>query len=315
MKSPVLIIAFNRPDLTEILIQRILEAGSRKIYFSVDGPRKTKSGESELVEKVRSLSKLIPDSIELFCNFSEDNNGCRVGVTKGIDWFFQNEEMGIILEDDCFPSLSFFDFCDELLERYKLNDRVGMISGCNLFFGRYSIPHSYFFSSYFHIWGWATWRRAWSGYRSNGILETEIKETLQTKFPNRSDFDYWLDAITDACSGNLDTWDHQWSYHNWKNRRVSIMPKVNLVKNLGFRLDATHTTDPTNIYTRMENVEISFPLQHPIELKTNSFLDEFSRRLFVRYNLVNKILYRLRIFFNNLIRLSWTGIINSIKQL
>ncbi|MCW7462938.1 hypothetical protein [Leptospira limi] len=288
MSVPVLLIAFNRPDLAEKTLMRMIEANPSKIYFAVDGARIDKPEELAKVKQVRNLTSLIPTSIPYEVRFSDTNHGCREGVSSAITWFFSKEESGIILEDDCFPDLSFFPFCEELLIKYKDDHQIGMISGDNFFRNKIHLKDSYFYSTYFHIWGWATWRRAWNGYQSTGIQHEELYSVLSKKFFFKRQILKWYNWINGSSSGKVDTWDHQWTFHNWKENRISIMPNVNLISNIGFRSDGTHTIDENSQLANLDLDSIPFPLVHPKKRKL-----KFLYHIFVEVNYYPNKIYQL----------------------
>lgn len=293
MNVPVLLIAFNRPDLFSSLLSKIVVKNPSKVYISIDGPRENRPGEKERVEEVISIAKNHHLSKNFIFKINEKNLGCGKGVSSAITWFFDHEEKGIILEDDCEPNDSFFSFCDELLTKYEKDDRIGMISGDNFFFSQYSISQSYFFSSYFHIWGWASWRRAWDGYQLRTFDANEVKEVLKYKFKNRRERDFWFSQITKSFSGLFDTWDYQWVYLNFKKGRLSIMPKVNLIANTGFGDFATHTIDVTSVLNNMQTSELEFPLIHPVKIEPGYMTDNFSRKLIFRLSFLERLIFYL----------------------
>ncbi|MCW7503759.1 hypothetical protein [Leptospira paudalimensis] len=301
MSVPVLLIAFNRPDLAELTLRRMIEAKPSKIYFAVDGARNNKLGEHEKVERVRNLVSLIPTSIPYEVKFSDLNHGCREGVSSAITWFFSKEEMGIILEDDCYPDLSFFPFCEELLIKYKDDHQIGMISGDNFFRNKIHLKDSYFYSSYFHIWGWATWRRSWSGYQSSGIDSEVVKTVVNQNLKNRRARKFWIQWITESANGHVDTWDHQWTFHNWKHNRISIMPSVNLIANLGFRSDGTHTLDEDSQFANLQSEPIKFPLVHPKKKDIIRFYQKFVE-VFFYPAFLNHLSLKVKIAIYNLIK-------------
>lgn len=300
MKLPVLLIGFNRPDLTEITLKRIIEYNPSRIYFAVDGARSHKPLETTKVLEVRKLVENIPNTIQTKTRFSEQNQGCRVGVSSAISWFFENEEMGIILEDDCFPDLSFFSFCEDLLERYKDDPKIGMISGVNFFYNQITIKDSYFFSKYFHIWGWATWKRAWDGYRSNELDLSDLDSVLGKFFNSRRAINTWKSWIEESSSGKVDTWDHQWSYHNWKADRISIMPSNNLVRNLGFREDGTHTVDQNSSFANLKLERMQFPLKHPTRINLKDFFHNFVE-IYYYPSRLKRLILKMKIYIYNVI--------------
>ncbi len=164
MQSPILLLVFNRPDTTRQVFETIRAARPPRLYVAADGPRPGRAGEAERCAEVRELTTQIDWPCELKTLFRNENLGCKIGVSSAIDWFFQNEPEGIILEDDVVPLPSFFLYCDVLLDRYRNDIRVGVISGSNLVSNHLMLEESYFFSRYNHIWGWASWRRAWDHY-------------------------------------------------------------------------------------------------------------------------------------------------------
>ncbi|MCP9820629.1 glycosyltransferase family 2 protein [Synechococcus sp. Cruz-9H2] len=215
---------------------------------------------------------LIVGSIDWPCEvkmlYSEMNQGCRVGVNRAISWFFEHVEEGIILEDDCVPHPDFFPYCAELLERYRDDQRIWCISGNNFQDGQWRGDGSYYFGRIPLIWGWASWRRCWQHYdvdlqrwpalRDSGLLETIFEDPLERQF--------WRDIWEHLCSeGVPDTWDYQWTLTCLRNGGLTSLPNRNLVSNVGFGADATHTTverDPTAIAEGLgELVHPSFVLR------------------------------------------------------
>ncbi len=265
LKTPVLFLIFNRLDTTKQVFQKICRVRPIRLYIASDGPKTSNPHENEKVKAVRDY---VINNIDWECDvktlFREKNLGCKYAVSSAISWFFRNEEMGIILEDDCLPSISFFKFCDELLEKYKDDLRIWHISGNN--FGhkwRREIKHSYFFGGiYGSIWGWATWRSRWEKYDVEMKSFDKLKMYLPQCYDRSSAV---LQRIKDfeRVREGLDTWDYQWAYTRWINNGLTIIPKVNLVKNIGFGEGATHTKSKEDMRANMEIYEIEFPLKHP----------------------------------------------------
>jgi hypothetical protein len=243
--TPIAFLIFNRPDLTEIVFQAIRRAKPRQLFVIADGPRNTDE------EKLCAESKAIIDQVDWDCevikNYSDVNLGCRDRVSSGIDWVFSQVEEAIILEDDCLPSDSFFDFCEAMLDCYRDDRRIMMISGDNFQVYREQLPashtYSYYYSKYVHVWGWATWRRAWEFYDVNMSSWSFFKdENLpQSLSSDPVEVLFWQDIFERVSAGEIDTWDYQWVYACFHQNSMSIMPTVNLISNIGFRPDATHT--------------------------------------------------------------------------
>jgi len=241
LRTPVALLIFNRPQPTARVFEAIAQAKPQQLLVVADGPRTP--GEADLCRQTRSVIDQIDWDCELLTNYSEHNLGCRNRVASGLDWVFSETEEAIILEDDCIPSPSFFSFCEVLLERYRHDERIMHISGDNFQFGKQRTRHSYYFSKYNHIWGWASWRRAWKlydvtmktwpEYRDEGLL-TAVCENPQERT-------YWTQAFDRVYNNQIDTWDYQWTYTCWANHGLSVLPNVNLVTNVGFGPDATHT--------------------------------------------------------------------------
>lgn len=287
MKLPVMLIAFNRPNITSDVLDAICKYNPKILYIAVDGPRNEKDvlASNEIKEMVKGKKT----NCVIKTLYRKKNLGCRLAVTSAIDWFFENEEMGIILEDDCLPNQSFFLFMDELLPRYQNDESVGLISGNNFFYNKVTLPYSFYASTYTHIWGWGTWRRAWYGYRSSGILEEDISAVVNGKFKDPHERNFWIQNIKNANSGIIDTWDLQWTFFNWEKKRISIMPSKNLVTNIGFGAEATHTTREDSNLNRIPTEELNFPLIAPANLIPSQMLDYYTRRLFFPISYFEKI--------------------------
>ncbi len=298
---PILIIAFNRPKETEILINEILKIKPRIIYFAVNCPRESVIEDIEKVSQVKSLNSRFSDYTQVKLLYSKKNSGARAGILSAIDWLFDNEDFGIIFEDDCIPDLSFFTYAQELLELYKNNQHIGMISGDNFSFNRLKIKNSYYFSKYFHIWGWATWRRAWKSYIRELPDTKEMQNVLNTLKMDVSEKEFWMKSIVAAYQGKIDTWDLQWLYSNWFHNRIAVMPSVNLIKNIGFGEGATNTKDRNSPFGKMQVETLKFPLKHPKKIKINEYADYFSMRTFHNPPIYLKLKHRLFRILQNFI--------------
>ena len=245
-KTPVAFVVFNRPDLTAKVFERIREARPEHLLVVCDGPRKDVPGDAERVAAVRAL---IDNGVDWPCkierNYAEKNMGCRQRVASGLDWVFSLVEEAIILEDDCLPDPSFFPYCEEMLDRYRDTPEVMHINGTNFVSRSCSVPASYFFTKYVWVWGWATWRRAWQHYDYEMQTWETMFRTFDSMFDTARERAFWLTtfntARTDPRKG--DTWDFAWIYSCWAKNGLAVCPKENLVQNIGFRTDSTHTTE------------------------------------------------------------------------
>lgn len=298
LTTPVAFIIFNRPDTTAKVFNEIAKARPSKLLVVADGPRANRVGEAERVAATRAIIEKVDWPCEVLCNFSDINLGCKARVASGLDWVFAQVPEAIILEDDCLPDPSFFRFCQELLEYYRQDKRVGMISGDNFQCERWYISDSYYFSKYFHIWGWATWRDRWQEtYDVSMASWPAVREEgrLKELLGSRKEAKFWTTIFDKVYSGKIDTWDYQWAYGNWVHNRVGLLPTVNLISNIGFGSDATHTVRASHLANIPTN-PLRFPLNHPSELIKNSKADEFTRNNWFMRPLWKKICDRLYSF-------------------
>lgn len=245
LKTPVLFLIFNRPEETARVFKEIKKQRPKYLYVAADGPREHKAGEKELCEQTRAIIEQVDWDCEVKTLFREENLGCKQAVSQGITWFFDNVEEGIILEDDCLPSNSFFRFCEVNLEKYRHDTRIMHISGENPLDASFN-SESYFFSKIPHIWGWASWRRAWSLYDAElQNFDYFIQNNLiQNVFEQKEAQLYWNKIFTRVKNGEINTWDYQWTYALFVNNGLSIVPNKNMVSNIGFgHVEAAHTCE------------------------------------------------------------------------
>jgi hypothetical protein len=228
--------------------------------------------------------------------FRKKNLGCGKAVSQAINWFFENEEMGIILEDDCLPHPSFFRFCQDLLDYYRNDQRIMAISGDNFQFGRKRTEYSYYFSRYNHIWGWATWRRAWQYYDFKMRLWQEIRDGnwLESILGKTQAVKYWTKIFQTYYDGKIDTWDYPWTFACWIQNGLTILPNVNLVSNIGFGEDATHTSSSKSRAANLGVQEMNFPLKHPPFLMRHVEADDFTQRNDYNLSLFTRLNNRLK---------------------
>ena len=242
LSTPIAFIIFNRPDLTQIVFNAIRQAQPKQLFVIADGARFPE--EAEKCQRAKDIIKQVDWDCQVLTNYADHNLGCRQRVSSGISWVFEQVEEAIILEDDCLPSPSFFHFCETLLDRYRDDERIMHIGGNNFQFGQNRTDYSYYFSKYNHIWGWASWRRAWKHYdvEMKNWEKFKISKIINSVHSDSYEQNYWLNIFEKVHQGLIDTWDYQWTYACWSQSGLSILPSVNLVSNIGFRDDATHTT-------------------------------------------------------------------------
>lgn len=305
LDAAVLLLIFNRPDTTDKVFQAIKIARPKRLYVSADGPRVSKIGEQELCEKARQIINQVDWDCEVKTLFRDINLGCKLAVSEGITWFFKHEEMGIILEDDCLPSQSFFLFCDKLLNRYKNDFRIWHIAGTSTLSSDILLNNdSFYFSNFNHIWGWASWANRWEMYDRDiclfnefikmNYIENITKNTLLQKF--------WISNFKSVFNKKFDTWDYQWYFTTWINRGISIIPTVNLVSNIGFSEDATHTLDIKNKLSNMERYEIDLNLVYPKIIMPNTIYDNYNANFLFGLNYYNYLRNELKKIIKRLIK-------------
>lgn len=273
--APVLFLIFNRPEVTARVFDVIQSMRPKRLFIAGDGPRPDKMSEREIVQETRRIVENVDWDCEVVRRYQETNLGCRLGVSTAITWFFEQVEEGIILEDDCLPNDSFFPFCSELLERFRDDNRIGSIAGTN-YLGETIGEHSYYFSHHCPIWGWATWRRAWKKYDLNMRAWTEFKNGgyMETVHRNTGVAAFFGAIYDQMAIGKIDTWDHQWSFTCLKENWLTIIPKRNLVTNIGFSTHATHTKDSGNFLAARPSFDLDNVLVHPPIMLPNPGLEE-----------------------------------------
>ena len=262
---PILFIIFRRPEISKKAFEKIRNVRPSKLYLACDGARTHVSGEKELVEQTRSLILgLIDWECEVKTQFQKDNLGCAQGVFSAINWLFENESYGIIIEDDCVVQRSFFPFMQELLVRYEQDERVGMIDGAN-YLRNVNIENSYCFSKYKSTNGWATWKRAWDNmdFYMDWRYSEYSKSILANMGFKGKDIKYWKYRLKVIDHKEASAWDWQWYFTLASQNQLSIFPQVSLVSNIGFGAGATHTTNKFIPNYYQTDKELLFPLSHP----------------------------------------------------
>lgn len=273
--TPILFLIFNRPEVTQKVFERIREVKPEKLYVAADGPRKDKNGEDLLCKQTRAIINLVDWQCEVFTLYRDTNLGCGKGVSEAITWFFNHEEMGIILEDDVLPNISFFDYCTTMLHHYKSDSKVMHINGCNFQQGVKRSDGSYYLSAFPHVWGWATWRRAWKSYDFNlsDLNYFYNLKKLNYYFKDKAVKEHWYEIFFKMNRKWMDTWDYQWNYAIWNQQGKVVTPNVNLITNLGFGEGATHTTDKTSKFAELKT-EVLQDIKHPLDLNINTAADQ-----------------------------------------
>jgi hypothetical protein len=275
-KIPILFLIFNRPETTFKVFEVIKKVRPERLYISADGARG--AFESEKCKQARSVIDQVDWPCKVYTRYLDQNLGCRYGVSSGISWFFEQVEEGIIMEDDCMLDLSFFPYAQELLEKYRHDESIMHIGASNFQHTSFKIPESYYFSLYNHIWGWASWRRAWKHYEVDlvGTEAGDMENSLKQLFERKIDQRFWLEMFRYAKSGNINTWDYQWMFAVWKQKGIAITPAVNLVSNIGFGAGGTNTQVGDLKFSEKSTGSLKMPLKHNGQKNINANADQYT---------------------------------------
>ncbi len=309
--TAIVFLIFNRPEQTARTFAAIRAARPPTLLVVADGPRPDRAGEQELCARTRAVIDGVDWPCQVLRNFADTNMGCGKRVSSGLDWAFGQVDEAVILEDDCLPDPSFFPYCAELLERYRTDERIMMISGDNFQNEAGRTSDSYYFSRIPHCWGWATWRRAWQHYDFTMADWPQRRDARWLKPITRKPGleRYWAQHFDGVTSGKVDTWDHQWLYCLLIRCGLSIAPNVNLVTNIGFSDTATHTPTVDEHYL-VPSHAMEFPLRHPSVVEPCKMADAFEVRYLYRlppftlsrtvYQGLRSILHLMRPFFERI---------------
>ena len=295
LKTPVVLIIFNRPVTTRQVFAAIAAMRPSQLFVIADGARKERVGESEICQQVRAITCAIDWPCDLKTNFSDVNLGCDARIVSGLDWVFSMVSEAIILEDDCLPDPSFFPFCAELLERFRDDGRVAAISGTNLVREAQFSGDSYLFSLLGNSWGWATWKSAWEKLDRQAVLWPALCKAgaLEQIFDDRRGRKLWARIFGEIHrAAENSPWDYRWTYTKIFQHRLTIVPCVNMVKNIGFGPGASHTTnaDPRHL---TELHRMAFPLQHPASMIWSRHYDRMLQTR-IDYDFPRRVINKLR---------------------
>jgi len=263
---PILFVIFNRPDTTEQVFQEIRKQQPKYLYVAADGPRLNRPDDIEKCQLTRSIIDQIDWACELKTLFRDENLGCGKAVSGAITWFFDQVEMGIVLEDDCLPHPDFFPYCKDLLLKYKDVDQIKWISGNNCNIKSSKTDSSYYFSAYNHVWGWASWKRVWNDYHFEvaDFKKKLVYKKIDQYFFTLSERLFWKNRYEIIAhkkvreKRKINTWDYQATFSIWIKDGISIIPQSNLITNIGFGIDSTHSFK-NNLYFKTDSI---LPIRH-----------------------------------------------------
>ena len=286
LETPVLLIIFNRADTTRRVLDAIRQVRPTKLYVAADGPRAHKTGEADRCAEARAVATEVDWPCDVKTLFREENVGCGHGPAQAISWLFEQEETGIIIEDDILATRSFFYFCQDMLRRYAEDQRVTQVSGMNFQDGWVQDPdYDVYFSEAGPTWGWATWRRAWQhfDYQIPDFETHQAKGYLKDYFWNNDSTPWVLRQLGQTFRGEAgaDWWDYQWLYAQYMQHGLAVVPNVNLAANIGFDANATHTTAGDSRFENKPTGELNFPLRVPPFVLPDREADQ---RYFKRYH-------------------------------
>lgn len=285
MDISILFMVFNRPHLANLVFEEIRSARPARLYVMADGPRGGVDGDEEKCIETRKILERVDWECEVRTLFFDENKGCEQAVISGINWLFQNEDRGIILEDDCLPDPTFFPYCEELLECYQDDTRIMHINGNNFNIREFTNTRgSYCFGSYPQAWGWATWRRAWALFDESVTCWPELKSggwldkkgwSFVEKRIQQEKYDYLYRNKTH------ETWDYQWHLSVYSQNGLAIVPNTNLISNIGFGRDATHTINHREECSSLTTSPLYFPLNHPTIILPDPKVDKIYRKIMI----------------------------------
>ncbi|MDC1393453.1 nucleotide-diphospho-sugar transferase [Flavobacteriaceae bacterium] len=296
---PILFIVYKRIDVSLKVFNEIKKIKPKQLFICSDGFKSNAD-----MKMVLSLRKTLLNNINWDCDlkllFREKNLGCGLNVSSSISWFFEHVEHGIILEDDCLPSESFFHFSKQMLTLYRDNDNVSHISGSNLNVN-YHFKQDYLFSNYTLVWGWATWRKSWKNFNYNmdSFEDSYFKKLCRNKFSSYEEANFWFKTIKDIKMRNNNVWANRWLYSILINDKMSIIPKFNLIQNIGFDNEATNTKTHWKGSLAI-NSEYSHNIQHPVKIDLDLKLGEKIFLDFFYLSFANKILNKIKYVIKSL---------------
>ena len=298
LKTPVAFIVFKRPQETQRVFAEIRKVKPPKLLVIADGPRSDRPGEDQDCLATRTIIDQVDWECEVLTNYAEVNLGCRQRVSSGINWVFDTVEEAIILEDDCLPHPTFFRFAEELLDRYRDDQRIMSISGQNVQFGRKRTDNSYYFSQYNHCWSWASWRRAWQHYDLDMKLWPEIRDGnfLADVLGDPHAVKIWTNIFQLCYEGKLQSWAYQWTFASFIQSGMNILANVNLACNIGHGMGGTNTEDVNSPYSNMAVEAITFPMKHPSFAIRDMQADNFTQNTLYDYDppLLKKVQRKVR---------------------
>lgn len=292
----ILIIIFNRPDFSALLLKQLEILKPTKLYIVSDGARDEQ--EKIIVEESRMIFNTIGWKCDIKYNYATYNMGLKNRIISGIDWVFENEEQLIILEDDCIPHPDFFPFCETMLAKYKNDENVMCINGCNLNqILTINNNASYFFSRYANSWGWATWRDSWNKFDRDlkGLHDTDINTKFKRVLPSglRARL-YWKYIFSKVQSSHINSWAFRWMFTLFENNAFAIVPKINLISNKGADSRSTNTRGKLHFINLPTGKLLTSEIIDPTNLETDSIYDSWIENTIYSKSLKYRLLWIIK---------------------
>jgi len=281
LTTPVVLLLFNRPSLTQQVVDAVVSQNPASVYLVADGPRDDHPNDAELCDRVRDIALHAPWTGQVQTDFAETNMGLKNRVSSGLDWVFAKEDQAIILEDDCLPDPTFFPFAEELLDRYRNDERVGMISGNNFLWGSQVSDDSYFFTPDTRIWGWATWGRVWREFSRHGLSKKRSPRDISALIEQIPASPRRRALLFTQRMGTQNSWAQPFVFHSLERGLVNVAPRINVVSNIGLGGLSTHTSFES-FSADPPRGQLEFPLQHPQSMTPPSQLGAVEARAYWR---------------------------------
>lgn len=299
IKTPIVLICFNRPNLTRKTFNQIKKNKPSKLFLIMDGPRYKNSQDIQNIKKVRKIIEEIDWKCKVYKNFSNDNLGLKKRIVTGLNWVFKKVDKAIILEDDCYPGDDFFNFCEIMLKFYEDNKKISIITGNN-FQNKAVNLNSYYYSKYSHIWGWATWRRTWNLFNDNDqkieIFLKSSKFKKICKIPEEQN--YWKDMHSQIKKGILKSWAYYFLLNIWESNSLTVTPNLNLIKNIGIDSKSRSNPNDPGLKIDLTKTVLKFPLTHPKTIKVNEKADNLVFYSIYKKNIQTRLKNKIKKMIN-----------------
>lgn len=301
----ILLIFFARPNTLEEVFKAVKKAKPTKLFLACDGPRVGNKTDVEMIKKCKEIVEQVDWECEVHTKYSEENLGCGVGPSSAITWAFSFVDKLVILEDDCVPDESFFPFMKEMLDKYADDERIGLISGFNHFKDWDCNGNSYFFTKCGATLGWGTWKRVWNQYDyyvdkiNDPYIYNLLKKELIDKKSGKIRCTSWKKASIETKEKKVNYWDIQFGFLKYSQSYLCIVPKSNMIYNIGCGPGSTHTETMQSTKWKpgqilfMPTAKMEFPLKHPDLIICDRRYDEKALRMVFHRSFIKKVFKKI----------------------